>query len=185
MYVHSVNGTTVEIRTYGGEMPTKWEYVAGDSIFIYKDIFLFSNPRPLINDEGIAYGYETSSGTLYRVDQNDYGEVVDKIYNGIYRNVEVSIWNNSYNAINFVKGTNLLYLTNTDYEIVKSQNINLENPNNQSILKIYDIDVEGSSIYKLQIGIMQRTDNGEYYEVSWSTYNYHYDTTIPYLNSIH
>lgn len=184
VYVHSVSGTTVEIKTYTGVIPTEWEYMEDDPITFYQDIFLFSNSRPLINAEDIAYGHETTSGTLYRLDQTNYGATVDTNYNGIYQDVFVSTWNNFYSVISFVKGTNLLHLTSTDYELMRSQDIHLENPNTQSIIPIYDIDIKDTSIYKLQKSILQHGDSGDYFEITWTKYNYHVDTFSPYANSV-
>ncbi len=183
VYVHSVNGTTVEIKTYGGEDPPIWEYVEGDPITTYKDIFLFSNTRPLINPEEIAYGQESGFGTLYRLDSNNYLSVLEKDYNGIYQDVLCATWNNYYGMLSFVKGTNLLHLTTTDFEISRSQDIHLENPNTVEPIPIFDIDIKDFSVYKLQLSILQHDDTGQYYEETWTKYNYHADTFVPYTNS--
>ena len=61
VYVHEVLNNTVFIKTNEGYIPPKYEYVKDDPITIQKDILLFSNPRPLIDDYGIAYSYEGST----------------------------------------------------------------------------------------------------------------------------
>lgn len=184
VYVHSVNGTAVEIKTYGGVMPTVWEYMQYDPITIHNNIFLFSNSRPLIDEQYIAYGYESREGTLYRTDQVNYGTVLEVSYSGIYSDVFCATWNNYYGMLSFVKGTNLLHLNVSDYEISRSQDIHLENPESQNPIQIYDIDIKDSSIYKLQYKILQHDDDGQYAEVLWDTYNYHSDTLLPYSNSV-
>jgi len=184
VYVHSITGTTVEIRTYGGTLPTKWEYMAGDPITMYQDLFLFSNPRPAINEQEIAYGISTLSGTLYKMDQTNYASITDIDYSGMYSDIVAATWNNYFSTLSFVKGTNLVHLDISDYEISRSQNINLENPNSQTIIPIYDIDIKDASVYKLQESILQHDDDGVYFEVTWDSYNYHVDTFIPYSSVI-
>lgn len=184
VYVHSIYENTVEIRTYGGEIPTIWEYMQYDPITIHKDIFLFSNPRPLIDDKFIAYGYSTPYGTLYRTDPNNYGTVLETDYNGIYCDVVCATWNNYYSTLSFIKGANLLHLDVVDYEISRSQDMHLENPSSQESIPVFDIDMKEESIYKLQTEILQHDDDGNYFEIKWDSYNYHTDSLIPYTNSV-
>lgn len=184
VYVHSVDESTVEIKTYIGTIPTIWEYMQYDSITIHKDIFLFSNARPLINESHIAYDYVSADGTLYRTDQVNYGLVINTVHSGIYNNVVCATWNSYYNTLSFVKGSNLLHLDVSNYELSRSQDIHLENPISQDIIPIYDVDIKGYSIYKLQSTILQHDDDGQYSEVLWETYNHHDDTLLPYSNSV-
>lgn len=184
VYVHSVNGTTVEIRTYGGGTPTTWEYIQGDPITYYGDIFLFSNSRPLINEEYIAYDYESDYGTLYKTDMVNYGNVLETDYNGMYQDIHCATWNNYYGMLSFIKGNNLIHLTITDYEISRSQDAHLVHPETSDYIEVYDIDIKDSSVYKLQTEILQHDDNGQYGQETWSTYNYHADTFIPYSNTV-
>lgn len=184
VYVHSVNGTIVEIKTYGGEDPTKWEYVQGDPVTIYRDLFLFADTRPLINQDYIAYAADPTAASLYRLDQTNYGNILNKDQNGFYQGVVCATWNNFYGNLSFVKGSNLVHLATTDYEISRSQDVHLENPNSSTAIPIYDLDIKDTSVYKLQRSILQHDINGTYYEEGWSKYNYHEDTFIPYSNSL-
>lgn len=184
VYVHHVNGSTVEIKTYIGTIPTIWEYMQYDPITIHKDVFLFSNARPLINEQHIAYGYDSMGGILYRTDQATYGTITEVSYSGIYSDIVCATWNNYYGTLSFVKGTNLLHLDVLSYEISRSQDIHLENPIAQDTIPIYDVDMKGYSIYKLQSTILQHDDDGQYSEILWETYNHHDDTLLPYSNSV-
>ena len=184
VYVHSIVGTTVEIKTYVGTNPTVWEYMQYDPITIHKDVFLFSNSRPLINEQYIAYDYASVEGTLYRTDQVNYGTITEVSYSGIYSDIVCATWNNYYGTLSFVKGTNLLHLNVSNYELSRSQDVHLENPTSADIIPIYDIAIKDYSIYKLQSKILQHGDDGQYVEVLWETYNHHDDTLLPYSNSV-
>lgn len=184
VYVHSIVGTTVEIRTYDGTTPPQWEYVQGDPVTLYKSIYLFGNPAPTIDDLFIADGQVAAFGTLYKIDQANYGVILDTDYKAFYADVPCATWNNYFGFLSFIKGNNLVHLNTLDYEITKSQDVHLESPISNSTLQIYDLDIKGSSFYKLQLTILQHDDTGEYFEVGWDTYNYHIDTFIPYSNSV-
>jgi len=184
VYVHSINGTTVEIKTYSGADPPQWEYMQGDPITLIKDIFMFSGPSPAVDLDGIQTGYTSTQGTLYKLDQTNYGETIDRVYNGIYRNVKCATWNNYYGGLSFVKGSNILHLDVSNYEVIRSQDIHLESPEATSIIDIYGIDIKEASILKLQRSIIQHDNDGEYYQVDWETYNYHVDTFLPYANTV-
>jgi len=184
VYVHSVNGTTVEIKTYGGEDPPKWEYMEGDPITIFRDIYLFSNSAPLIDSSYTAYGNVSSSGTLYVADQTNYGAIIAKNSNGIYQDVKCAIWNNYFTSLSFVKGSSLIHLDVSDYEVMRMQDIHLNNPTTNELIPLYDIDIKDFYVYTLQKSILQHDDSGNYYEESWDTYNYHIDTFQPYTNTV-
>lgn len=184
VYIHAISGNDITIRTYSGYIPTKYEYIAGDSVTIFKDMLLFSNPKPLINSSNIRYGFQRQEGTLYTLSQSDYGAVIDTDYNAIYADVDVAIWNNSFNTLSFVKGQNLLHLDTYTYTIIKSQLLLLTEPTDADIIPIYDLDIRGADIYKLQEEILQRNDDGVISLVEWDTYNYSIDTLNPYTHSV-
>jgi len=60
VYAYSIIGNTVEIRSFDGTISTKYEYVKDDNVTLIGDIFLFSNPRPII---GISSGNPANFGT--------------------------------------------------------------------------------------------------------------------------
>jgi len=184
VYVHSIIGNTVTVKTYEGYIPPKYDYMSGDMVTSFKDILLFSDPAPVINSENIAYDYVSTSGTLYHLDQTDYGEVIHRYYSGVYGEVFNSAWNQEFDSLSFVKGTNLLHLSLDDYEIKLSQNIGLNYPSAGDTIYLHDLDIKGVTIYKLQRQIIQRDDAGTYVLMSWLTYNYHKDSLIPYSCSV-
>lgn len=183
VYVHSIDGTSVQIRTYGGSTPTKYEYISGDPITVLNNICLFSKSEPIINSEGIREGY-TSEGLLYRLSLSNYGEVVSKDENCLYYNVRVSGWNNYLHTLSFIKGLNLIHLNASTYDVVKSQYLSIESGTKDKYLTVYDIDFSNRDIYKLQKEIFQRADLGLYTDIVWTTYNYHIDSLEPYTCSV-
>lgn len=173
VYVHSVNENSIEIKTYSGYIPTEYEYVQGDSVVIFKDIFLFSNNEDSVSD-----------GILYTLDHNNYGEINEKIYSGIFYNVYNSIWNNYFNSLSFLKGTNLLHFDVENDEVMKSQCLNLTKPNKVDYIIIEDLDIVGADIFKLQEEEILYNDNGVSSLISWSTYNYVVDSLDPYTHTV-
>lgn len=184
VYVHSIDGDVVTIKTYEGYIPPKYDYVEGDMVTSFGDILLFGDTRPVVNELGIAYTVTNSVGTLFHLDQVNYGETYHREYSGIYSDVIGAVWNAYYGTLSFVKGTNLLHMSLDDYEISRSQNIGLEYPVIQEFIPLYDLDIKDVTIYKLQDCIIQRDDSGQYAKIDWATYNYHEDSLLPYSFSV-
>jgi len=185
VYVHNiVDGNTIEIRTYDGYIPPLYDYVVGDSVTTFNDILLFSNSTPLINDENIAFGYLSTSGTLYNIDQVNYGEVTNRNYSGIFSDITCAVWNKEFDTLSFPKGSNLLHLSLNDYTVIKSQNLALYYKYLYDNIKLYDIDIKDTTIYRLQKEIIKRDDTGLYALMTWFTYNLHNDSLAPYTSSV-
>jgi len=172
-YVHSVNGNVVEIKTYDGYIPTKYEYVQGDSVVIFKDMYLFSDISSPI-----------SNGVLYRLDHNNYGEVKDKKISGEYKNIYSAVWNDYFSTLSFVRGTNLLHLDFDNNEIVKSQCMNITKPDKVNMISVYDIDIVSSDLFRLQKEEVLYDDSGNATISTWSTYNYLVDSLDPYTHTV-
>jgi len=184
VYVHAINGDVVTVKTYEGYIPPKYDYVEGDMVTSFNDILLFGNTRPMINEVGIAYSIYQPIGTLFHLDQVDYGAVYHREYSGMYDSIKCSVWNGYLGMLSFVKGTNLLHLDMDDYEISRSQNIGLEYPIDNKFLPLYDLDIKDVTIYKLMESIVQRDDSGQYAKITWASYNYHEDSLLPYTFSV-
>lgn len=185
VYVHEiVDATTIEVKNYLGYQPPLYDYVAGDYVTIFNDILLFSNARPLINELDIAYGYETPSGTLYNLDQTNYGEVTHRDYSGIYSDIRCAVWNQEFYTLSFAKESNLLHLSLSNYTVSKSQNLALYYPTLFGNIPLYDIDIKGTAVYRLQKEIIKRADDGQYALMNWLTYNLHVDSLAPYTSSV-
>ena len=183
-YVHSVSGTQLNLRTYGGVIPTEYEYVLGDPVTIYKDILLLSNPKPLINVSNIRYDYERDQGSLFLLDHSDYGNVKEVDYHGMYNDVIAAGWNNLFETFSFVHGQNLLHLNLLDYSVSKSQVLTLMEPNKYDYIPIYDLCIDSTDVYRLQMELFQRDDSGNTTLYEWSSYNYTVDALTPYTQSV-
>jgi len=184
VYVHSVVGNNVTIKNYSGTIPTKYEYMSGDPITVFKDIMLFSNPKPLINELNIRYGFERPEGSLYSLSSYDYGNINFVDYNGMYNDVPTAAWNNNFNTLSFIKGQNLIHLNTSDYTITKSQVLMLTKPDKITYIPIYDLDLNGVDVYKLQKEQYLVNDSGVTSLEEWTTYNYVLDSLEPHTHSI-
>ena len=60
VYIYAINGNILTIRSFDGTPPTQYEYVDGDAITVLGNIYLFSNPRPLL---GTSSGGNINVGT--------------------------------------------------------------------------------------------------------------------------
>jgi hypothetical protein len=184
VYVHSIDGEKVVIKTYEGYIPPKYDYMEEDLVTSFGDVVLFGNPKPLVNSIGIKYGTTTPYGTLFHMDQTNYGEVYLRDYSGIYSDVHSAAWNAYMNTISFVKGGNLLHMDLDDYEISRSQCLSLMYPTTNRSIELFDIDIKDVTIYRLQEEIIKKDDAGQYSVISWSTYNYQTDSLLPYSFSL-
>jgi len=172
--ITSINGSDVYI-TASGITPTQYEYDDEDPITYYKNIFLFSD---------VGQNNDLTKGSLYKIDPND-GSILDVQGSGLYSGVRASAWSSDYQSIGMVKGPNLLYIDpNNNYEIQKSHALtNIEN-DLVTIIPIYDLIFDSDIIYRLQNKITLKDDDGDKVTTTWTTYNYHQDTTAPYTSSI-
>ncbi len=170
----TVTGTLGINPTASGVVPPKYEYVDEDQIIYYRNIFLFSD----IDKDG-----NTSKGSLYRLDVND-GNVLNVENDGIYSGIKASAWSLDYQGIGFVNGSSLLYVDpNDDYEVKKSHILTNIESDEVTIIPIYDIIFDNTSIYRLQEKITLKDNDGDKDTYTWSTYNYHQDTIAPYTFS--
>ncbi len=184
VYVHSIDGGTVVIKAYEGDTPPKYDYMEGDMVTTFGDILLFGNARPLINEKAIEYAVDRPKGTLFHLDQTNYGEVSHREYSGVYQDIQAAVWNVYMGTLSFVKSGNLLHMDIDDYEIARSQNLSLEYPVTNKLIVLYDLEVKDITIYRLQKEIVKKDDIGQYAKISWDTYNYHADSLLPYSCSI-
>lgn len=172
--VTSVSGGWVYI-TSDGLTPPHYEYADEDEITYYKSIFLFSD----VDQSGAA-----TKGSLYKIDPDD-GSVLDVQNSGLYSGVRASAWSIPYQCIGMVKGSNLLYIDpNNEYEIQKSHALTNIEFDDVTIIPIYDLIFDSSTIYRLQKKITLKDDGGGKATTTWTTYNYHQDTIAPYTSTI-
>lgn len=176
--ISSISGNTLWITRLDGVTPTIYEYVSGDPITYVGNIFVFSNPKPIVID-----GYLNNlvgNGYLYILDQNNYCNIIDKDENAKYSGVLASVWNNSSGGLSFVKAANYMTVDiNDNYENIKSQVLRVVSKDFH-LCAVYSIDSLGNDIYLLQDTVIKLDDTGEESIITWSTYNFIKDTIVPY-----
>jgi len=134
----------------------------------------------------IGYGNDTTKGCLYKLHPYT-GNVIEYHNSAIYHSNEqpssfsASAWSLDYSAVGFVRGSNLLYVDpNNDYQITKSQALTNIDSDEATILPVFDLIFDNNAIYRLQNKITLLDDNGDKVTNTWTTYNYHRDSIIPY-----
>ena len=175
--VTSVSGGWVYIDsiTSSGTTAPIYEYADTDDISYSKYIYLFSD---------IGQNNDSTKGSLYKLDIKN-GSVIEVKNSGLYGGVRASAWSLDYDGIGIIKGNNLLYVDpNNNYYVTKSQIATNIEDNDVTIIPVYDLIFDNTSIYRLQKKITLRADNGAKATTTWTTYNYHQDTIVPYTLSI-
>ncbi len=152
-----------------------YQYVSGDPITFYKNIYLISN-----KDVG---GGDTK-GTVFKID-SDTGAVLSVTNDGIYKDVSASKWFEGSESISMVRGANILFVQPyVSYLRWRSQNMNNIEDDKSTVIPVVDIVFDGSSVYKLMNKITKRDDTGDLLTYSWTNYNFQQDTLAPYSNVI-
>lgn len=182
--VHEVVGNVITLKTTLLYDPPMYDYVIGDKVTVFKSIYLFSNSMPKINLLDIMDGNTSAMGTLYKLNQHSYGEIIDKKYSGIYSDIRVCDWNNYYNTLSFIKYSNLLHISINDYEVMRSQNVGLIYSENSENIIVYALVLKDTTIYKLQKKIIKRDDINAYVLSSWANYNISKESLIPYTYTV-
>jgi len=181
-YIHSIDGNDVTLRTYSGYTPTKYEYLSGDPITIFKDILLFSDSPMVVND-GIVTGNLESHGYLYSLSQSSYGRVSRVEMSGIFSGVIASVWNPYFDCLTFNKGNNLIHLDVRDYKPIKSQVVKNTKNDRTTQIGIYALAVQDYDIYKLQKNASYVSEGKDVF-IEWPTYNYVPDSLVPYTSTV-
>lgn len=175
--VTSISGSWAYIDsiTSSGTTAPIYEYADTDDITYSKYIYLFSD---------IGQNNDSTKGSLYKLDVKD-GSIIEVKNSGLYGGVRASAWSLDYDGIGIIKGNNLLYIDpNNNYYVTKSQTATNTEANDVTIIPVYDLIFDNNSIYRLQEKITLRDNNGAKATTTWTTYNYHQDTIVPYTLSI-
>jgi len=162
----SVSGTVITLVS-----GTQYDYDVGDAVYFYDYLWVFNND---------------GTGSLAKA--NAYsGEVVDTYNDSEYDSITACTFKRltgalptAIDALMYVKGTSVKLInpqTLSNYEIMIIDNVRA---NNITIITVYDIAVQGETLYRLQIeGTYYETDN------SWSPYyNYVASSIRSFLDSI-
>jgi hypothetical protein len=128
-------------------------------------------------------GY-ASNGFLYRLDLQNYGQVITADESALYTSVLSSVWNNTTGGLTFVKDANYLTVDIYDnFEVIKSQVLfNITDTN--EVIEIYAIDYSGIDLFFLQKKRIVMDDSGYKLVIYWDNYNYVSNTIQPYTISV-
>jgi hypothetical protein len=182
--VASATSNTVNINGY-----TDYAYKANDPISFYKNIWLFNNFN----------GTDGSTGALYKIDAYT-GSVVSKLAGGTYKDVLACTFFDvpnyvfvpstenpppttpKFNSIAYTKGTNMIFLNPEDLNN-SNGSMTMDNieDNQATTIPIYDIAIEGTNVYRLQL---KATYYGNTYEFDDDTYNHQLSTLNSFITSI-
>lgn len=165
---------------------TSYAYEAGDPITFYKRLWLFNNYD----------GLDNTTGALYCVDAYT-GSVITKYSGGAYKDVRACtffdvpnyVFNRAahvdepkFNAICYIKGTNLIFLNPDDltssYGAMTMDNIRSDQA---TTIVVYDLAIEGTNIYRLQ---REATYYGVTATYADNTYNYQLSSLNSFITSI-
>ncbi len=168
--VSSVSGTIVTLAS--GIVN---QYVDGDDISFYKNIYLLSS---------LGYAGDISRGTMFKIDP-DTGSVIETDNKGLYQGVTACKWCPYVQAVACVSSTNMVFVRPYDwYQNWKSMFMNNVQADEATVFDVYDVEFDDDEIYKLMRKVTLRDDDGTKTTTSWGTYNYRQDTLLPYTNSI-
>lgn len=169
--VSYVSGTTVYLLSN-----LSYQYIIGDSISFYNNLYLFSNR---------GYGGSTVDGSLFQLNLNT-GNLTNSVFDGQYKKVTASRWSSYMSSIGAVMGMNMIFLNPYNY-FSNDRSINLNNIEDDKVTIIPVEDIvfkDDGTFYKLMDKVNMREDDGDEVTESWDTYNYQADTLFPYTNCV-
>ncbi len=170
--VTSISGSYLYITATTSGIPPFNVYNSGNTVSFVKSIFLFSDASST-----------SGKGSLIKLDLD--GNPLDKQDSGLYYGVRASSFGWAYpGTIGFIKGTNILYLRLSDYAIEKSASLINYRADKVTLIDVYDIALTATSLYRLQNRTMRRNDDGTKTDYTWTTYNFHQDGIIQYVDSV-
>lgn len=172
----SVSGTTVNIRNPNNiGIPLTSYYNSGDAVTYLGDFYLFSD---------IGYGNDSTRGSMLTIN-NTTGATLATHSSALYNNIAAANYGIPYyGTVGVIKDSELLYVDIADHTIQKSSRLNVTRPFSQTTLEVFAVAFTASTMYRLQLGKVSRSDTGDYTELTWSTYNYHEDGIARYSDTI-
>jgi len=156
-----------------------YQYVIGDQISFYTDVYLISN---------LGMGGDTSRGTIFKIDA-DSGSVNDVNTDKVYRNIDAARWCVPTQTIAAISNYNMLFINPyASYYNWKSIYLNNLEDDNSTHIPIYDVlfeDTAGIPVYLLATKRTVKDDDGNRTTEDWGTWcNYIPNTLSPYSNNI-
>jgi len=155
---------------------TKYQYVSGDPITFYNNIYLISK---------LGYGGDVTKGTIFKLSAYT-GSLKEYGNKGEYKNIVAARWSTISSAVAVVNSTQLLFIRPYDsYLNWRSMSLNnLEDDAQTTVIPVHDIVFDNYKIYKLMNKATYYTDDlGNKQTYFWTMYNHQEDSLLPYTNS--
>ncbi len=155
---------------------TTYDYVIGDQISYYVNIYLISN---------LGYGGDISRGTIFQLDANT-GGILTTNNDKVYQNISTARWSPPTGSIAAISSNNSLFIQPySSYLNWRSMYLNNMDDENYDMFEVHDILFESNVIYKLMNKQTLRDDSGNKTTEDWGVwYNYMQDTLLPYSCSL-
>jgi len=168
--VSSVDGERVYLNS-----PTFYQYVFGDKITFFNNIYLISE---------IGYAGNISQGTIFKHDIYSEDRLEFKT-SGEYARITGARWNTQVASVAAINKSQLLFIRPYDsYLKWKSMFLSNITSNNKDTFEVYDVVFDLFNIYKLQKKTTTKDDEGFKSTEGWLTYNYQQDTLLPYTHNV-
>lgn len=168
--VDTVSGTRVYLTSNVSN-----EYVDGDDITFYKNIYLISS---------LGFGGDTSKGTMFKLDP-DTGAVLERDYEGFYQSVTACKWSPYVQGVACVSSTNMLFVRPYDfYQNWKSMYLSNVEDDRYTVFDVNDVEFDDYEVYKLMPKVTLVDDDGNRTTYNWSDYNFRQDSLLPYTSSV-
>jgi len=168
--VDTVSGTRVYLTSNISN-----EYVDGDDITFYKNIYLISS---------LGFNGDISKGTIFKLNP-DTGAVLERNYEGFYQSVSACKWSSYVQAVACVSSTNMLFVRPYDsYQNWKSMYLSNVEDDTYTVFDVHDIEFNDYEVYKLMSKVTLVDDDGNKSTYNWSDYNFRQDSLLPYTSSV-
>lgn len=151
-----------------------YAYTTGDHVCTYHRVWIFDDEGGGKLHEYDPYTPTTVSSTL----GGEYATVKAATFYDMYSAMYRPSWSE---AICYVKTSNLLFKNPTTLTNFGSLAMDNVEDDQSTVISIYDIAIDGSNIYRLQL---KATYYGTTYTFTGSDYSYQLSTTTPFITSI-
>jgi hypothetical protein len=155
--------------------PNYYQYVFGDSITFFNNIYLISS---------LGFNGDTRQGTIFKHDV--YSEArLEYSYGGEYARITGARWSTEVGAVAGINRSQLLFIRPYDsYLKWKSMFLSNIESSNRNNFSVYDVIFDQFNMYKLMKKATTKDDDGGKDTESWTTYNYQQDTLLPYTHNV-
>ena len=170
--VDYISGNRAYITAISG---TQYEYVDGDKITFYNNIYLISNR---------GYLGDTRYGNIIKLNANT-GAVKEYTTEREYKKITGARWHTGSGSLACIMISQLVFIRPySSYLKYRSMFLNNIEGAKGNYFEIYDVVFDENSIYKLAKKTLGKDDLGNYTTYTWTNYNFQSDSFLPYTQSV-